>query len=106
MPTIRNEILIQAPIELCFDLARDVDVHTQTTAKTKERAVAGVTTGLLEEGDIVTWEARHFGIKQRLTAQVTFVNKPHEFVDCLVKGVSIIYSLPPIRRAKTWNSYD
>jgi ligand-binding SRPBCC domain-containing protein len=86
MPVIEHKQFIQAPIEVCFNLARDVNVHTQTTLKTKERAVGGVTKGLLEEGDSVTWEAVHFGIKQRLTARIIFMEKPHSFVDVMVKG--------------------
>ncbi|MFD2042913.1 SRPBCC family protein [Ornithinibacillus salinisoli] len=86
MPTITHKQFIQAPVEICFDLARDVDIHTKTTAETKEKAVDGVTTGLLEEGDTVTWEATHFGIKQRLTAKVTHMEKPFEFVDIMIKG--------------------
>ena len=86
MPVIEHKQFIKAPIEICFDLARDVEVHTQTTLKTKERAVRGVTAGLLQEGDSVTWEAVHFGIKQRLTAKVIFMEKPHSFVDVMVKG--------------------
>jgi len=86
MPVIEHQQFIHAPIEVCFDLARNVDIHTQTTSNTKERAVGGVTEGLLEEGDIVTWEAVHFGIKQRLTAKVTYMEKPNKFVDIMVKG--------------------
>lgn len=86
MPVIEHKQFIKAPIEVCFDLARNVDIHTQTTSKTKERAVSGVTAGLLEEGDTVTWEAIHFGIKQRLTAKVTLMEKPYKFVDIMVKG--------------------
>ncbi|PAE37958.1 SRPBCC family protein [Bacillus sp. 7884-1] len=86
MPVIEHKQFIKAPLEVCFNLARDVNVHTQTTLKTKERAVGGVTKGLLEEGDSVTWEAVHFGIKQRLTSRVIFMEKPHSFVDVMVKG--------------------
>ncbi|WP_144512150.1 SRPBCC family protein [Bacillus sp. FJAT-22090] len=86
MPIILHKQFIQAPVVVCFDLARNVDIHTITTAKTKEKAVDGVTQGLLEEGDIVTWEAIHFGIKQRLTAKVTHMKKPTVFVDIMVKG--------------------
>ncbi|WP_339252247.1 SRPBCC family protein [Sporosarcina sp. FSL W8-0480] len=86
MPTIRHEIHINAPIHICFDLARDVDVHTETTAKTKEKAIDGVTTGLMENGDTVTWEAVHFGIKQRLTAKIIDMNKPYDFTDVMLKG--------------------
>lgn len=86
MPIIKHELFIKAPQEHCFDLARDVTVHTQTTSHTKEIAVAGVTEGLLEAGDIVTWEATHFGIKQRLTAKITQMDKPNMFVDIMLKG--------------------
>ena len=86
MPIIKHKQFIQAPVSVCFDLARNVDIHTKTTAKTKEKAVGGVTQGLLEQGDTVTWEATHFGIKQRLTAKVTHMEKPTVFVDIMVKG--------------------
>lgn len=86
MPIIEHQILIKAPIEVCFDLARDVNIHTKTTSKTKERAISGVTKGLLEEGDTVTWEAVHFGVKQRLTAKVIEMQKTYRFVDIMIKG--------------------
>ena len=86
MPIIKHQIYIEAPIEKCFDLARNVEVHTQTTTKTNERAIAGITTGLLKLGDRVTWEATHFGIKQRLTAKITEMVIPINFTDVMVKG--------------------
>ena len=86
MPIIEYEIYINAPIHTCFDLTRNVDVHTETTAKTKERAVAGVTTGLMEKGDTVTWEAVHLGVRQRLTAKIIEMDRPHTFTDVMVKG--------------------
>lgn len=86
MPIITYEIYIEAPVEVCFDLARNVDVHIQTTSKTKERAVAGVTSGLMEKGDTVTWEATHLGVKQRLTAKIIELEYPHRFTDTMVKG--------------------
>lgn len=86
MPTINHEIYIEAPVEVCFDLARNVDVHTETTGKTKERAVAGVTSGLMEKGDSVTWEAVHLGVKQKLTGKIIEMEKPHSFTDAMVKG--------------------
>ena len=86
MPIIEHQQFIKAPIEICFDLARNVDIHTQTTSHTKERVVSGVMQGLMEAGDTVTWEAVHFGIKQRLTAKVTSLDKPYQFVDIMVRG--------------------
>ena len=86
MPIITHEIYVAAPIHICFDLTRNVDVHTETTAKTKEKAIAGVTTGLMENGDTVTWEAVHLGVKQRLTAKIIEMDRPHKFTDVMVKG--------------------
>jgi len=86
MTTIVVETRIAAPIELCFDLARDVDVHLKTSSSTGERAVAGRTSGLLDLGDIVTFEAVHFGIRQRLTSKIVEFDRPSRFVDEMVKG--------------------
>ena len=86
MPTIRIETSIDAPQERCFDLARDVAAHVQSTAGTSERAVGGVTLGLLELGDEVTWEARHLGVRQRLTVRITRLERPRVFEDVLVRG--------------------
>lgn len=86
MPIIKHQEYIKAPIEFCFDLARNIDVHTETTSYTKERAIGGVTTGLIGKGDSVTWEAVHLGVKQRLTAKIIEMERPHRFVDVMVKG--------------------
>lgn len=78
---------IAAPIEVCFDLARSVDAHLQSSEFTGERAVEpGRTSGLLEFGDLVTFEGVHFGIRQRFTARITEMDRPHRFVDELVKS--------------------
>ncbi|HUR55889.1 MAG TPA: SRPBCC family protein, partial [Gemmataceae bacterium] len=77
---------IAAPPELCFDLARDIDFHTATMANSGERAVAGRTTGLIELGESVTWEAKHLGVRQRLTVEITAVERPTYFRDVMTKG--------------------
>ncbi len=87
MGRIEIEILINAPIERCFDLSRSIDLHMKSAGETKERAVDGRTSGLIELGETVTWEAIHFGVKQRLTAQITKFQRPNHFQDCQVKGV-------------------
>ena len=45
---------INAPIGRVFDLARSIDLHMNSTSKTGERAVAGVTSGLIGAGEQVT----------------------------------------------------
>jgi ligand-binding SRPBCC domain-containing protein len=86
VPRIELVLDIDAPIDRCFDLARSVDVHLQSTASTEERAVAGVTTGLMGLGDTVTWEARHLGVRQRLTTRITAYDRPSHFRDSQVRG--------------------
>jgi ligand-binding SRPBCC domain-containing protein len=86
MPVIVLRTRVAAPPLRCFDLARDVDLHQRSTAASRERAVAGVTSGLLELGDQVTWEATHFGVRQRLTSRITEFDPPNRFVDEMVRG--------------------
>lgn len=86
MPTIEICTSIRAPIETCFDLARDIDLHVLSTQGTDEKAVSGVTSGLISSGEEVTWEATHFGIRQRLTSRITSFDRPHHFRDSQVRG--------------------
>ncbi|WP_419878193.1 SRPBCC family protein [Brevibacillus centrosporus] len=86
MPVIRSELMIEAPQQVCFDAARSIDLHMESTAKTGEKAIGGVTSGLIELGESVTWEAVHFGIKQRLTAKISEMEQPRFFVDEMVSG--------------------
>ncbi|WP_336618982.1 hypothetical protein [Jeotgalibacillus sp. ET6] len=79
MPVIEHEITISAPIEICFDLARNVDIHTKTTGNTREKVISSKKTGLLEKGDRVQFEAVHFKIKQRLVSQIIQLERPYFF---------------------------
>ena len=86
MTTIIVNTRILAPIEVCFDLARNVDTHIKTSSSTGERVVGGRTSGLLELGDVVTFEAVHFGIRQQLTSKIVEFDRPKRFVDEMVEG--------------------
>jgi ligand-binding SRPBCC domain-containing protein len=87
MREIRIATLIRAPARRCFDLARSVDAHLTSTAHTGERAVGGRTSGFLELGEEVTWEARHLGVRQRLTSRITALDPPRYFQDRMVRGI-------------------
>lgn len=87
MPKIHLKTTIKAPIQLVFDLSRSIDLHQISTEQTHEKAIAGVTTGLIEQGEWVTWRARHFGIYQTLTAKITAMDSPHYFVDEMQQGI-------------------
>lgn len=86
LPVIIVETRIHAPIELCFDLSLDIDLHMQSTAHTNETAISGVTTGLIGPNEEVTWQATHFGIRQKLTARITAYQRPFHFRDSQVRG--------------------
>ena len=87
MPKIILHTKIKAPLERCFRLSLSVDVHMSSTSNTREKAIAGVTSGVMKLNDTVTWRARHFGVMQTLTSKITVCNEPHEFVDEMVKGI-------------------
>lgn len=86
MPIIKLETRINAPIKRVFDLARCIDLHSQSLNHTNEKAIAGVTKGLINLGETVTWEAVHFGIKQNLTSIITVCESPNRFSDSMVSG--------------------
>jgi ligand-binding SRPBCC domain-containing protein len=77
---------VKAPAARCFDLARDIDFHLKSMADTGERAVAGRTSGLIELGEEVTWEAKHLGVRQRFTSRITGFSRPKHFRDEMVRG--------------------
>lgn len=86
MPRIILHTEIFADIETCFDLSRSIDLHLISTAQTNEKAIAGKRSGLIELNESVTWEAVHFGIRQRLTSTITAYQRPVYFRDEQKKG--------------------
>lgn len=86
MPIINLEIQIKSDIETCFDLSRSIDLHKISTENTNEEAIEGITSGLINLGEFVTWQATHFGIKQKLTSKITAFDRPYHFRDEQQKG--------------------
>jgi ligand-binding SRPBCC domain-containing protein len=86
---VRIELVtdIAAPIERCFDLSRSIDLHMASTDWTGERAIAGVTSGLIGMDQEVTWQGRHFGLRIQHTSRITAFDRPRHFQDCMVRGV-------------------
>ncbi|MFL5961732.1 MAG: SRPBCC family protein [Gaiellaceae bacterium] len=78
--------MIAAPVRRCFDLSLSVELHLHSTASTGERVVAGVSSGVLRLGDQVTWEARHLGLKHRLSMTISLEDAPWMFRDEMVRG--------------------
>ena len=76
MPTLVLDTTVNAPIGIVFDLARSIDLHMYSTGKTNEKAIAGVTSGLIEAGQTVQWRAKDVGVYQ----------KPYFFEDKMIQG--------------------
>jgi ligand-binding SRPBCC domain-containing protein len=86
--TIEETTVICAPVERCFDLARSVEVHLAGNVHWGESAVAleGVVAGLVGFGERVTWRARHFGVRHKLTSEITAMDRPAYFQDTMIRG--------------------
>lgn len=87
MPKIELITEINSKIDICFDLARSIDLHKISTEKTNEEAIDGKVSGLIGLNEYVTWQATHFGIKQKLTSKITVYERPYYFVDEQLKGI-------------------
>jgi ligand-binding SRPBCC domain-containing protein len=86
MPVIELSTVIRAPRERVFDLARSIDAHQDSTGGSEERAFSGITRGLIGMNEEVTWEARHFGVRQKLTVRITAFERPAHFQDIMISG--------------------
>ena len=88
MVTLTELTVIHAPIGRCFDLARSVEdlagnVHFGEAAV----ASAGVTSGVLNLGQSVTWRAKHFGVWHNLTSKYTAMQPPTYFQATMIEGI-------------------
>jgi len=86
MTTIHLITKIKAPIQMVFDLSRDIDVHRLSTSKSKEKAIAGTTSGLINLNETVTWKGKHFGFYLKHQSKITAMEFPNYFVDEMIKG--------------------
>jgi ligand-binding SRPBCC domain-containing protein len=72
--------------QTAFDLSLSIDAHLESFQASGERAVNGVTAGVIGLGEFVTWRARHFGITWTMTSIITEWDRPRRFVDEQRKG--------------------
>ena len=86
MSKIHLTTLISAPVERVFDLSRSITLHKISTAHTNEEALAGVTSGLINEHETVTWQAKHLFKTRRFTSKITTMKKPVHFTDEMIAG--------------------
>ena len=86
MTTIVLQTEINAPIQMVFDLSRSIDAHIQSATQTNEKAIDGITTGLIGLGETVTWKGKHFGLWIKHQSRITDFISPEFFADEMEKG--------------------
>jgi ligand-binding SRPBCC domain-containing protein len=86
METVRMQTWIDAPIERCFLLSLSIDLHLASIRRTQKEAIDGVTTGLIGEGQSVTFRARHLGRWWLHTSRIEAMRPYSYFRDVMVAG--------------------
>ena len=86
MTTINLTTKIKAPKQTVFDVSRNIDIHQQSASKTKEKAIAGVTSGLINFNETVTWRGKHFGFYLTHKSRMTAMDLYDYFVDEMEEG--------------------
>ena len=86
MTTINLSTKIIAPKQVIFDLSRNIDIHKLSTAKSNETAIDGVTSGLINVNETVTWRGKHFGFYLTHKSIISAMNLYDYFVDEMVEG--------------------
>ena len=92
MPSIHITTFIAAPIERVFDLSRHIGLHKISQQDNDEEAVGGVTSGLIKQGESVTWKAKHLYKTRFMTVKITEMKSPDYFEDVMEKGDFVSYT--------------
>lgn len=86
MTTINLTTKIKAPKQIVFDASRNIDIHQQSASKTSEVAIAGITSGLINLNETVTWRGKHFRFYLTHKSRITAMNFYDYFVDEMEEG--------------------
>ncbi len=81
--TLRDRILIAAPIERCFRLSTSIEVVALTLAM---RPVEGKTGGMIAANDQLLWRGWKFGLPQMHETLITGFDEPTFFLDTMGRG--------------------
>ena len=86
MPTIHLTSFIAAPVDRVFDLSRNVGLHKISLDYFGEQAVSGITSGLMNKEDSVTWKGKHLFKIRFFTSKITEMKPFETFTDKMIKG--------------------
>ena len=77
---------IKGSMDTVFDLSRDISFHMESASHTGEKAIEGVTSGLINLNETVRWRGKHFGLWLTHTSKIVKMEKPNCFVDLMIRG--------------------
>jgi ligand-binding SRPBCC domain-containing protein len=80
MPYIHLTTIVHAPVKRVFDLSRSVSLHKISMQHANEMAIAGTTSGLVKEGDTITWQAKHLYKVRKMKVRIAKL-KPYDFFE-------------------------
>ena len=86
MTKIELTTAIKGSIDTVFDLSRDISFHMESASYTGEQAIEGVSSGLINLNETVRWRGKHFGLWLTHTSKIVKMEKPHCFVDLMIRG--------------------
>ncbi len=86
MTTITLFTKIKATKQIIFDISRDITIHQKSASKSNEKAIAGITSGLINYNETVTWRGKHFGFYLTHKSRITAMNLYDYFVDEMEEG--------------------
>lgn len=86
MPTIHLTNFIAAPIERVFDLSRNLTIYKLMLQGRKESFSSGAASTLINQGETLTFHAKHLGKTRLVTTKVVDLKKPSSYIQEQVKG--------------------
>ncbi len=86
MTVIMLTTRIKAPIEIVFNIARNIDIHQLSAVKSNEKAIDGKISGLIELNETVTWRGKHFGLNLLHKSRITKFKLSAYFTDEMEEG--------------------
>lgn len=86
MTTIKLTTKIKASKQIVFDLSRNIDLHQLSMTDSKEKAIYGITSGLVNLNDTVTFKGKHFGVYLTHQSRITKMKLYDSSTDEMIKG--------------------
>ncbi|TGD57035.1 SRPBCC family protein [Flavobacterium humi] len=86
MTKIEIHTTIKASKQIVFDISRNIDIHQQSAGQSNEKAIGGVTSGVINYDETVTWKGKHFGIYLTHKSRITAMSLYDYFTDEMEEG--------------------